>query len=122
MLVSVESMASLRKGIPELLLDTDRFVETANAAIQLKNSAGFLSMPKKKPQISGVFGPVEMCELSELSPQDAVGSLSAKGRNGGIGLFFEETQGLGHTILSRGQPVQPFVKFDIFGSFLGFGG
>ncbi|HXC61189.1 MAG TPA: hypothetical protein VNV63_00820 [Nitrospiria bacterium] len=98
-------MASLRKGIPELLLDTDRFVETANAAIQLKNSAGFLSMPKKKPQISGVFGPVEMCELSELSelsPQDAVGSLSAKGRNGGIGLFFEETQGLGHTILSGG--------------------
>jgi hypothetical protein len=31
-LVSVESMASLRKGIPELLLDTDRFVEAANAA------------------------------------------------------------------------------------------
>jgi hypothetical protein len=96
-LVSVESMASLRKGIPELLLDTDRFVETANAAIQLKNSAGFLSMPKKKPQISGVFGPVEMCELSELSelsPQDAMESLSVKGAMDWSGPLFEETQGL----------------------------
>jgi hypothetical protein len=36
----------------------------------------------------------ELCELCELSPQDAVESLSVKGVMGGVGLFFEETQGL----------------------------
>ena len=36
----------------------------------------------------------ELSELCELSPQDAVESLSVKGVMGGVGLFFEETQGL----------------------------
>ena len=63
----------------------------------------------------------ELSEVSELSPQDAVESLSVKGVMGGVGLFFEETQGLGRPISSGCQPVQLFVKFDIFGSFLRFG-
>ncbi len=43
------------------------------------------------PDSPASFGPVEMCELSEvseLSPQDAVESLSVKGAMGGVGLFF----------------------------------
>ena len=43
------------------------------------------------------FGPVEMCELSEvseLSPQDAMESLSVKGAMDWSGPLFEETQGL----------------------------
>jgi hypothetical protein len=48
-----------------------------------------------------------------------VESLSVKSAMRGVGLFFEETQGLGRPILVRGPRIQPFVKFDIFGSFLG---
>jgi hypothetical protein len=53
------------------------------------------------PPVSSV--PVEMCELSELcglSRQDTMESLSVKGAMGGVGLFFEETQGLGRPIAS----------------------
>jgi hypothetical protein len=53
--------------------------------------------------LSRTVFPVEMCEvseLSELSPQDAVESLSVKGVMGGVGLFFEETQGFGRPISS----------------------
>jgi hypothetical protein len=64
----------------------------------------------------------ELSELCELSPQDAVESLSVKSAVGGFGLFFGETQGLGRRYLVRVQPIQLFVKFDIVGSFWMFGG
>ena len=38
---------------------------------------------------------------------------------GGVGFFFEETQGLGRPISSGCRVFNHFVKFDIFGSFLG---
>jgi hypothetical protein len=50
-----------------------------------------------------------------------VESLSVKSAMRGVGLFFEETQGLGRPILVRGPRIQPFVKFDIFGVLLRFG-
>jgi hypothetical protein len=59
----------------------------------------------------------ELCELCELSPQDAVESLSVKGVMGGVGLFFGRDAGIRPAYLVRVQPVQLFVKFDIFGSF-----
>jgi hypothetical protein len=48
-------------------------------------------------------------------------SLCVKGAMGGVGLFFEEAQGLGRPYHVRVQPVQPFLKFDIFRPFLRFG-
>jgi hypothetical protein len=65
---------------------------------------------RKSHRLSGFllasFGPVEMCELSELcelSPQDVVESLSVKSAMRRVGLFFEETQGLGRPIVVRGR-------------------
>jgi hypothetical protein len=64
-----------------------------------------LQRKEETADLRRLLGPVEMCELSELcelSPQDAVESLSVKGVMGKVSLFFEETQGLGRPILSGG--------------------
>jgi hypothetical protein len=62
-----------------------------------------VTSPLRAEETNTTVFPVEMCELSELSelsPQDAVESLSVNGVMGGVGLFFEETQGLGRPISS----------------------
>ena len=64
----------------------------------------------------------ELSELCELSPQDAVGPLPVKGAVGGFGSLFWRDAGVRSPYLVRVQPTQLFVKFDIFGSFLRFGG
>ncbi len=55
---------------------------------------------------------------TKSSPQDLVECLTVKRAMGWVGLVLEETQGLGRP----GPAYQLFVKFNIFGSFLGFRG
>ena len=68
-----------------------------------------------------------MCEVSEVSELSrgmrsrCDGASLRKGRNGWGGSL-SRGAGNGSVYLVRLQPVQLFVKFDIFGSFLGFGG
>jgi hypothetical protein len=48
-------------------------------------------------------------------------SLSVKGAMGGGGSLFGRDPGIRSPYRVRVQPVQPFLKFDIFRSFLRFG-
>jgi hypothetical protein len=48
-------------------------------------------------------------------------SLSVKGAMGGGGALFRRDAGIRSPYRVRVQPVQPFLKFDIFRSFLRFG-
>ena len=62
------------------------------------------SLPKNKPQISGVFWSCRNVRIKRTKRTKSPGcggvSLRKRGVMGGIGFFFEETQGLGRTILS----------------------
>jgi hypothetical protein len=56
-----------------------------------KHGACYTPVQGDFPRFPASFDPVEMCELSEvseLSPQDAVESLSIKGPLGGVGSRF----------------------------------